>query len=56
MSEMTTYPYYVGGKFVTSTSGHLIEIICPYDQSIIGRVQAISKEEADVPLPPQKHK
>ena len=50
MSEMTTYPYYVGGKFVTSTSGHLIEIICPYDQSIIGRVQAISKEEADAAI------
>ena len=50
MSEMTTYPYYVGGKFVRSTSGHLIEIICPQKQSIIGRVQAISKEEADAAI------
>ena len=50
MSEITNYKYYVGGQFVQSTSGNLIEIICPYDQSVIGRVQAISKEEADVAI------
>ena len=29
MSEINTYKYYVGGKFVTSTSGNLIDIDCP---------------------------
>nr|WP_308780417.1 NADP-dependent glyceraldehyde-3-phosphate dehydrogenase [Lactococcus insecticola] len=47
---MTTYQYYVGGKFVNSTSGNLIDIECPYEDRVIGRVQAISKEEADAAI------
>lgn len=50
MSEINTYKYYVGGKFVTSTSGNLIDIDCPYEQAIVGRVQAISKAEADLAI------
>lgn len=50
MSEINTYHYYVGGKFVASTSGNLIDIECPYESTVIGRVQAISKEEADVAI------
>src|SRR5574341_1511610 len=50
MSEINTYKYYVGDKFVTSTSGNLIDIDCPYEQTLVGRVQAISKAEADLAI------
>ncbi|MDR1568106.1 MAG: aldehyde dehydrogenase family protein, partial [Streptococcaceae bacterium] len=44
------YLYYAGGEFKQSQSGKLIEIISPYKDEVIGKVQAISKEEADVAI------
>lgn len=44
------YPYYVGGEFKKSQSNRTIEIVSPYKDEVIGKVQAISKEEADIAI------
>ncbi|MDD7796399.1 NADP-dependent glyceraldehyde-3-phosphate dehydrogenase [Clostridium sp. 'White wine YQ'] len=45
--ENNIYRNLVGGNWVTSETSKLIEIKSPCDGSVIGKVQAMSKEEAD---------
>ncbi len=41
-----TYKYFVGGEWKTSTSGRTLEVRSPIDGSLVGRIQACTKEEA----------
>lgn len=41
------YKNLLGGEWVESESGKLIEIISPVDGSLIGRVQAMTQNEVD---------
>src|SRR5689334_9231219 len=44
---LTTYRIYINGEWKESQSGHTIDIRSPYLHDVIGKVQAITKEEAD---------
>lgn len=44
---LTTYKYYVNGKWKESTSVQTIDIMSPYLYEVIGKVQAITKQEVD---------
>jgi len=41
-----TYKYFIGGEWKTSASGNTLEVRSPIDGSLVGRIQACTKEEA----------
>ncbi len=45
--EQKKYRYFNGSLWTTSTSGKLIPIISPHDQSVVGNVQAVTTNEVD---------
>ncbi|MFA7309139.1 MAG: aldehyde dehydrogenase family protein [Patescibacteria group bacterium] len=45
--EGNIYHYLSGGVWQVSGPGKLLDVISPIDQSVVGRVQAMSKEEID---------
>ena len=47
MKEELEYKYYCGGKWEKSTSGQTISIRNPYNDDLVGKIQACSKEEVD---------
>lgn len=47
MKEGNDYKYYTKGEWKISESGKTIPITNPYDQSILGNVQACTKDEVD---------
>ena len=44
---LSTYQIYINGEWKESQSGHTIDIRSPYLHEVIGKVQAITKEEVD---------
>ena len=47
MKEDVNYKYYVNGKWENSNSGKLISVYNPYNDELVGNVQACTKEEVD---------
>jgi glyceraldehyde-3-phosphate dehydrogenase (NADP+) len=49
INELTvsTYQYYTNGEWKESQSGQTIDIMSPYLYEVIGKVQALTKEEVD---------
>lgn len=47
ISEGTTYKSLINGEWIESTTKKTIEIYSPVDNSLVGKVQAFSKEEVD---------
>ncbi|WP_338453038.1 NADP-dependent glyceraldehyde-3-phosphate dehydrogenase [Niallia oryzisoli] len=47
VSGVKTYNFYINGEWKRSTSGKTINIHSPYSDELIGKVQAITKEEVD---------
>lgn len=47
MLTLSNYEYYLNGEWKESKSGETIEIHSPYLHEVIGKVQAITKEEVD---------
>ncbi|WP_018661714.1 NADP-dependent glyceraldehyde-3-phosphate dehydrogenase [Heyndrickxia acidiproducens] len=45
--NVSTYKFYLNGKWIESESGRTIEIQSPYLHETIGRVQAITRDEVD---------
>ncbi|GIN91729.1 NADP-dependent glyceraldehyde-3-phosphate dehydrogenase [Siminovitchia terrae] len=45
--HIPTYPYYINGDWLESRSGQTIDIYSPYLNEVIGKVQAITKDEVD---------
>lgn len=43
----TTLKTLLDGKWIESSTGNLIEIVSPLDNKVVGKVQAMSKEEVD---------
>lgn len=48
MDENKTFKNLVNGEWVNSTSGNFVEIKSPLDNSLLGRVPAMAKEEVDI--------
>ena len=46
--EINTFKNLINGEWVSSRSGNFIEIKSPLDNSLIGRVPAMAKEEVDI--------
>ena len=44
---LSTYKFYMNGEWKESQSGQTIDIMSPYLYEVIGKVQAITKEEVD---------
>lgn len=44
---LSTYKYYANGEWKESESGQTIDIVSPYLDEVIGKVQAITKKEVD---------
>lgn len=44
---VSTYQYYSNGEWKESRSGQTIDIMSPYLYEVIGKVQALTKEEVD---------
>ena len=49
-SENNIYRNLVNGEWLESTSGNLIDINSPIDNSLVGRVPAMTKEEVDIAI------
>ena len=47
---MSTYKYYINGQWKDSDSKETISIISPYTNEEVGKVQAITQEEADLAI------
>ncbi|GAA3316609.1 hypothetical protein GCM10020331_013100 [Ectobacillus funiculus] len=47
LMNVTTYKFYMNGEWKESSSQQAIEIYSPYSLDLIGRVQAITREEID---------
>lgn len=47
---MSTYKYYINGQWKYSDSKETISIISPYTNEEVGKVQAITQEEADLAI------
>lgn len=45
--NVSTYSFYLNGEWKESKSGQTIDIVSPYRHDVIGKVQAITKEEVD---------
>ena len=45
--ENNTFKNLINGEWVSSTSGKFIDINSPLDNSLLGRVPAMTKEEVD---------
>jgi glyceraldehyde-3-phosphate dehydrogenase (NADP+) len=45
--EHKIYRYFTGELWTTSSSGKIIPVLSPYDQSVVGNIQAVTQEEAD---------
>lgn len=48
--KASTYPYYVNGAWLESKSGEKIDIYSPYLEEVMGKIQAITKCEADLAI------
>ena len=46
--DQKTYKFLSGGEWLESDSGETIDILSPIDDSLVGRIQAITKKEVDV--------
>ena len=46
--KSNTFKNLINGEWVSSRSGNFIEIKSPLDNSLIGRVPAMAKEEVDI--------
>jgi len=47
MKEGINYKYYINGKWEKSNSGKLVSVHNPYNNELVGNVQACTKEEVD---------
>lgn len=47
LKDGNIYKYYAGGQWKESRSGNLIEINNPYGGSLVGKIQACTKDEVD---------
>ncbi len=47
LEEGNDYKYFIGGQWKVSTSKKLIPIFNPYNNELVGNIQACTKEEAD---------
>ena len=43
----TNYKFYINGEWRESQTKEVIDIVSPYNDTVVGRVQAISQGEAD---------
>jgi len=48
--DRITYKYLSGGEWLESSSGELIDIKSPIDESLVGRIQAMTTKEIDIML------
>ncbi|MGV9199166.1 MAG: NADP-dependent glyceraldehyde-3-phosphate dehydrogenase [Promethearchaeia archaeon] len=47
MKEGNVYKYYINGEWKSSSSGNLISITNPFNNELLGKVQACTREEVD---------
>lgn len=47
MTTSNTYKFYLNGEWRESSSGQTIDIVSPYLHEVIGKVQAITRDEVD---------
>lgn len=47
MMSMNTYPYLINGTWKESSTNETIELVSPYTDQVVGRVQAMSRDEVD---------
>ncbi|MDA5559544.1 NADP-dependent glyceraldehyde-3-phosphate dehydrogenase [Exiguobacterium sp. MMG028] len=50
MMSMNTYPYLLNGQWQESSSQETIELVSPYKDEVVGRVQAMSRDEVDAAI------
>ncbi|MBI2448169.1 aldehyde dehydrogenase family protein [Candidatus Microgenomates bacterium] len=47
IKEERIYKFFSGGKWVKSSSGNLIDVLSPIDNSLVGKLQAVTEDEVD---------
>ena len=47
MKESLDYKYFIDGKWLTSNSKKVVPVKNPYNNEVVGNVQACTKEEVD---------